>query len=280
MRAEDLFEAVGGIDEKLIARSDRRVRSSQEKPSSGKAAKRAKKRKSRRSVGAEIYRFSVVAMSTAVVVFLLLMAKDLLGIRNLSDIKNRIASTQESSISESVQADEIVAEQEEESAAMQAEEPAAEKAEDSAELQASDSGRAEEASEDSEYRAAGNEAAEANERETAKAAVDMLGELKGDYVSLEYISAEDEANGGSRKVPEYTEEGEIALSEAFSKGKPTPAVFASTGEATYYVYLTRKNGEVHRAVFYENAYVSMDNIPGVVMKISQADYEELKVLFR
>jgi hypothetical protein len=264
MRAEDLFEAVGGIDEKLIARSDRRVRSSQEKPSSGKAAQRTKKRKSRRSVGAEIYRFTVVAMSTAVVVFLFLMARDLLGIRNLSDIRNRIASTQESSIAEP----------------MQAEEAAAEQAEESAELQASDSGRAEEASEDSEYRAAGNEAAEANERETAKAAVDMLGELKGDYISLEYISAEDEANGGSRKVPEYTEEGEAALSEAFSKGKPTPAVFASTGEATYYVYLTRKNGEVHRAVFYENAYVSMDNIPGVVMKISQADYEELELLFR
>jgi hypothetical protein len=280
MRAEDLFEAVGGIDDKLIARSDRRVRSSQKKPSSGKAAGRTRKRKSRRSVGAEIYRFTVVAMSTAVVVFLFLMARDLLGIRNLSDIKNRIASTQESSISESVQADEIVAEQAEESAAMQAEEPAAEKAAESANQQAADNGMAEEASEDSEYRAAGNEAAEADGRETAKVAVDMLGELKGDYVSLEYISAEDEANGGSRKVPEYTEEGEIALSEAFSKGKPTPAVFASTGEATYYVYLTRKNGEVHRAVFYENAYVSMDNIPGVVMKISQADYEEVKVLFR
>ena len=128
MRAEDLFEAVGGIDDKLIARSDRRVRSSQEKPSSGKAAKRSKKRKSRRSVGAEIYRFAVVAMSTAVVVFLFLMARDLLGIRNLSDIRNRIASTQESSITEPMQADEASAEQTEESAVMRAEE-AAEKAE-------------------------------------------------------------------------------------------------------------------------------------------------------
>ena len=99
-------------------------------------------------------------------------------------------------------------------------------------------------------------------------------------MSLEYISAEDEANGGSRKVPEYTEEGEIAFSEAFSKGKPAPAIMVSTGEATYYVYLTKRNGEVHRAVFYENAYVSMDNIPGVVMKISQADYEEIEALFR
>ena len=54
MRAEDLFEAMGGIDEKLIARSDRRVRSSQEKPSSGKTVKKARKRKNRRSMGAEI----------------------------------------------------------------------------------------------------------------------------------------------------------------------------------------------------------------------------------
>ena len=262
MRAEDLFEAVGGIDDKLIARSDRRVRSSQEKPSSGKAAKRTKKRKSRRSVGAEIYRFTVVAMSTAVVVFLFLMARDLLGIRNLSDIRNRIASTQESSIAEPMQAEEAAAEQAEESAVMRAEE-AAEKAEASSDQRDSNEAEAEESSEVAENRAAGSFFGN-------KTAVDMLGDLKG----------EDEANGGSRLVPEYTEEGEKALSEAFSKGKPTPKVFAATGEATYYVYLTKKNGEVHRAVFYENAYVSMDNIPGVVMKISQADYEEVKALFR
>ena len=263
MRAEDLFEAMGGIDEKLIARSDRRVRSSQSRPSSGKAVKRAKKRKGRRSVGAEIYRFTVVAMSTAVVVFLLFMARDLLGIRNLSDVRDRLDSTQMSSIAEPAQAEEFAAEQ----------------PEASSQMRAADGGQAEEAAE--------SEAAESEASDRAagfnngvKTAVDLLGDLKGDYISLEYISAEDEANGGSRKVPEYTEEGEIALSEAFSKGKATPAIMVSTGKATYYVYLTRENGEVHRAVFYENAYVSMDNIPGIVMKISQADYEEIEALFR
>ena len=266
MRAEDLFEAMGGIDEKLIARSDRRVRSSQSRPSSGKAVKRAKKRKNRRSVGAEIYRFTVVAMSTAVVVFLLFMARDLLGIRNLSDIRNRLDSTQVSSIAEPLQADEAAAEQKEEFAS---EQPDA-----SSQMKAADNGQAEEAAEsEAADRAAGGNIG-------VKTAVDLLGDLKGDYVSLEYISAEDEANGGSRKVPEYTEEGEIAFSEAFSKGKPAPAIMVSTGEATYYVYLTKRNGEVHRAVFYENAYVSMDNIPGIVMKISQADYEEIENLFR
>ena len=253
MRAEDLFEAMGGIDEKLIARSDRRVRSSQEKPSSGKTVKKARKRKNRRSMGAEIYRFAVVAMSTAVVVFVLFMARDLLGIRDLSDIRDRLDSTQVSSIAEPVQADGAAVEQ--------AEKSDAEQPEASSQMKAADSGQAEEAVEE-------------------QAAVDMLGEFKGDYIRLEYISAEEEANGGSRKVPEYTVEGEIALSEAFSKGKASPAILASTGEATYYVYLTTKNGEEHRVVFYENAYVSMDNIPGIVMKISQADYEEIEDLFR
>ena len=120
MRAEDLFEAMGGIDEKLIARSDRRVRSSQSRPSSGKAVKRTKKRKGRRSVGAEIYRFTVVAMSTAVVVFLLFMARDLLGIRNLSDVRDRLDSTQMSSIAEPAQADDFAAEQPEVSSEMRA----------------------------------------------------------------------------------------------------------------------------------------------------------------
>ena len=290
MRAEDLFEAVGEIDEKLIARSDRRVRSSQGKSSSGTAhrtagsrKRRSGRRKSRRSIGAEIYRFAVVAMSTAVVVFVLLMAKDLLGIRSLSDVRNRLASTQQSSVAEGVQAEEPAAEQAEEFAAEQAD--AAGQAEASSELEASNESKAEDArdevAEESESKAAGKKADAAAERGPGvKTAVDLLGELKGDYVSLEYISAEDEANGGTRKVPEYSEKGEAAFSEAFSKGKPAPAILASTGEPTYYVYLTKKNGEVHRAVCYENAYVSMDNIPGVVMKISQADYEEVKALFR
>ena len=264
MRAEDLFEAIGEIDERLIARSDRRVRSSQERTSSGKTGKRAGKRKNKRSIGAEIYRFSVVAMSTAVVVFLLLMAKDILGIRNLSDIRNRLDSTQKSSVTESMQAEEPAAEQ--------TEEAVSENAEASSEMRDEDNGNAEAAEEAEEATRGGNYG--------SKTAVDMLGDLKGDYVDLEIISAEDEANGGSRMVPEYTEEGEKALSEAFSKGKPAPAMFAKTGEATYYVYLTKRNGEVHRVVFYENAYVSMDNIPGVVMKISQADYEEVEALFR
>lgn len=305
MRAEDLFEAVGEIDEKLIARSDRRVRSSQEKSASGAAPGRKRRpgrRKSRRSVGAEIYRFAVVAMSTAAVVFVLLMAKDILGIRSLSDVRNRLDTTREISTAEGMQAEEALAGQADESAAEPAEEPAAEQADEPAaelakepsaeqaaadeaevspEIRAAGDENSEEAIEGPADREAGDEAgAVAGRGSGVKTAVDLLGDLKGDYVSLEYISAEDEANGGSRKVPEYSEKGEEAFSEAFSKGKPAPAMLVSTGEPTYYVYLTKENGEVHRVIFYEKAYVSMDNIPGVVMKISQADYEEVKVLFR
>ena len=284
MRAEDLFEAVGEIDEKLIARSDRRVRSSHENSVSGAARSRKRRsvrRKSRRSMGAEIYRFAVVAMSAAVVVFVVLMAKDLLGIRSLSDVRNRLDTTQDSSVSEALQAQEAAAEPAEEPAEEKAEEAAADKAEVSPEIRAAGDEKSEEAIEEPAVGAAGDEAgAVAGRGSGVKTAVDLLGDLKGDYVSLEYISAEDEANGGVRKVPEYSEKGEEAFSEAFSKGKPAPAMLVSTGEPTYYVYLTKENGEVHRVVFYENAYVSMDNIPGVVMKISQADYEEVKDLFR
>ena len=221
------------------------------------------------------------AMWPAAVVFVLFMARDLLGIRDLSDIRDRLDSTQVSSIAEPVQADGAEVEQ--------AEKSDAEQPEASSQMKAADSGQAEEAVEEQADSAAEeladsaveDKAAEAAANNSlAKTAVDMLGEFKGDYVRLEYISAEEEANGGSRKVPEYTVEGEIALSEAFSKGKAAPAILASTGEATYYVYLTTKNGEEHRVVFYENAYVSMDNIPGIVMKISQADYEEIEDLFR
>ena len=48
-------------------------------------------------------------------------------------------------------------------------------------------------------------------RKSKKAAVDLMGDYKDDYVYLEYISAEDAANGGETTVPEYTKEGEEIL---------------------------------------------------------------------
>jgi hypothetical protein len=37
---------------------------------------------------------------------------------------------------------------------------------------------------------------------------------------------------------------------------------------------------VNKATFYENEYISLDSIPGVVMKISHAEYEAVMQLFR
>ena len=155
-------------------------------------------------------------------------------------------------------------------------------------MQAEEEAAADEAIAEAEAAAAEEAAEEEITRDTAedwlqegeKSAVDLLGELKGDYIRVEIISAEEEANGGSRRVPEYTEEGEEALSKAISEGQAQPAFIAATGKEKYYVYLTTKNGEEHKVTIYENAYVGIDIIPGVVMKISQADYEAVEALFR
>lgn len=263
MRAEDLFEAMGGIDEELIARSDKRVRSSQKQPSEKKGGRK-------RSSVSRIYRFAVITMTTAAAVFLFLMVRDFVGSSRIPDVnKSQVALGEKAASAQSARGLEeidMIAE------AVQAEEEAA----------------ADEAIAEAEAAAAEEAAEEEITRDTAedwlqegeKSAVDLLGELKGDYIRVEIISAEEEANGGSRRVPEYTEEGEEALSKAISEGQAQPAFIAATGKEKYYVYLTTKNGEEHKVTIYENAYVGIDIIPGVVMKISQADYEAVEALFR
>ena len=263
MRAEDLFEAMGGIDEELIARSDKRVRSSQKQPSEKKGGRK-------RSSVSRIYRFAVITMTTAAAVFLFLMVRDFVGSSRIPDVnKSQVALGEKAASAQSargLEENDMIAE------AVQAEEEAA----------------ADEAIAEAEAAAAEEAAEEEITRDTAedwlqegeKSAVDLLGELKGDYIRVEIISAEEEANGASRRVPQYTEEGEEALSKAISEGQAQPAFIAATGKEKYYVYLTTKNGEEHKVTIYENAYVGIDIIPGVVMKISQADYEAVEALFR
>ena len=263
MRAEDLFEAMGGIDEELIARSDKRVRSSQKQPSEKKGGRK-------RSSVSRIYRFAVITMTTAAALFLFLMVRDSVGSSRIPDVnKSQVALGEKAASAQSargLEENDMIAE------AVQAEEEAA----------------ADEAIAEAEAAAAEEAAEEEITRDTAedwlqegeKSAVDLLGELKGDYIRVEIISAEEEANGGSRRVPEYTKEGEEALSKAISEGQAQPAFIAATGKEKYYVYLTTKNGEEHKVTIYENAYVGIDIIPGVVMKISQADYEAVEALFR
>ena len=259
MRAEDLFEAMGGIDEELIARSDKRVRSSQKQPSGKKGGRK-------RSSVSRIYRFAVITMTTAAAVFLFLMVRDFVGSSRIPDVnKSQVALGEKAASAQSargLEENDMIAE------AVQAEEEAAA---DEAIAEAEEAVQEEEITRDT---------AEDWLQEGEKSAVDLLGELKGDYIRVEIISAEEEANGGSRRVPEYTKEGEEALSKAISEGQAQPAFIAATGKEKYYVYLTTKNGEEHKVTIYENAYVGIDIIPGVVMKISQADYEAVEALFR
>lgn len=262
MRAEDLFEAMGGIDEELIARSDKRVRSSQKQPSEKKGGRK-------RSSVSRIYRFAVITMTTAAAVFLFLMVRDFVGSSRIPDVnKSQVALGEKAASAQSargLEENDMIAE------AVQAEEAAADEAIAEAEEAAEEAVQEEEITRDT---------AEDWLQEGEKSAVDLLGELKGDYIRVEIISAEEEANGGSRRVPEYTKEGEEALSKAISEGQAQPAFIAATGKEKYYVYLTTKNGEEHKVTIYENAYVGIDIIPGVVMKISQADYEDVMTLFR
>lgn len=262
MRAEDLFEAMGGIDEELIARSDKRVRSSQKQPSEKKGGRK-------RSSVSRIYRFAVITMTTAAAVFLFLMVRDFVGSSRIPDVnKSQVALGEKAASAQSargLEENDMIAE------AVQAEEAAADEAIAEAEEAAEEAVQEEEITRDT---------AEDWLQEGEKSAVDLLGELKGDYIRVEIISAEEEANGGSRRVPEYTEEGEEALSKAISEGQAQPAFIAATGKEKYYIYLTTKNGEEHKVTIYENAYVGIDIIPGVVMKISQADYEAVEALFR
>ena len=265
MRAEDLFEAMGGIDEELIARSDKRVRSSQKQPSEKKGGRK-------RSSVSRIYRFAVITMTTAAAVFLFLMVRDFVGSSRIPDVnKSQVALGEKAASAQSargLEENDMIAE------AVQAEEEAAA---DEAIAEAEAAAAEEAAGEEEEIT---RDTAEDWLQEGEKSAVDLLGELKGDYIRVEIISAEEEANGGSRRVPEYTKEGEEALSKAISEGQAQPAFIAATGKEKYYVYLTTKNGEEHKVTIYENAYVGIDIIPGVVMKISQADYEAVEALFR
>ncbi|HAB93962.1 MAG TPA: hypothetical protein DCF49_04215, partial [Lachnospiraceae bacterium] len=97
MRAEDLFEAIGGIDEDLIARSEMRAKAAQkelkgaeagqgrnsaEAAQSQKSAEAAQRRKiaaHKRRRRARIYKYTVIALASAAAVFILLMVRDFTG---------------------------------------------------------------------------------------------------------------------------------------------------------------------------------------------------------
>ena len=288
MRAEDLFEAMEGISEELIAQSEGRPQSAEKSGTKRKGGKRRRK----------LYRFAAVAATTAAAVFMLLLARDFIGTSDRTQLVESPAHS-EALEAESGGADagDAAAEEAGDRTALQEasggaieenrEQALAEGGADQTEAQADQpadrlnrkNGQAEQSAVQAGQAAEAAENVEDTEEAAGKTAVDLLGDLKGDYVRLEYISAEEEAAGGSRKVPEYSEEGEKALSRAFDNGKPKIAAMARTGSPIYYVYLTKANGDEDTVTFYENEYMSMNTYPGMVMAISEEDYEEILKLF-
>ena len=278
MRAEDLFEAMDGIDEKLIARSDRRRKSSRNS-SEQKNGKRGG-RKGQKRKAARIYRYAVVVLTAAAAVFVLLMVKDFVAPRPLgqADQNVRVMSESTSESDEAIMEPDSAAEEEMSEAAEEVAD--AESAQKNSAAADQAAGEAQEADSPDAMAEAAGEAEDAGTRSagSGKSAVDLLGKLKGDFVQLQYISAADESAGAERRTPDYSEEGERALSSALESGQKIPAIMADKGAPVYYVYLTNKNGKEDKVTFYENGYVSMDSIPGVVLKPSQEDFDTVMAL--
>lgn len=298
MRAEDLFEAIGELDEQLVALSEedgQRARKTRDTRDHQKEVKRKRKKR------AEIYRFAAIAMTTAAAVFAVLMARDLLTARNMSYSQTAAETAYADSAAESVQDTEpgvlaSGAAPDQESAAMEPDADTAAKSAAAKEAEAAESaGEAEEdavsdkveenavADAAEEIGEAAEEIAEAEESlrsgDTGKTAVDLLGDLKGGYVKLEFISAQDAANGGETSVPEYSKEREEALSSALQNGQKRAAMFTDEGAPIYYVYLTRTDGKVDIVTFYEKGYVSMNTVPGVVLKLSDEAFAAVMEVF-
>lgn len=293
MRAEDLFEAMGDLDEQLLALSEKEGRrahkAAAEKSASGSHQRKdqPKKNKKKRKKKAEIYRLTVIALTTAAAVFVVLMAKDLLGggVRSGAQKSAEVYAESESAVeapaAEESAADSVMAAGADESAVNQA----AAKAEEAEEATA-DMGAADQAAPVAETQEAAsdtrsvNEAAKASVAEEKVDAVALLGDMQGDYVKLEFISAQEAASGGERRVPEYSKEREEALSSALENGETKVAIFTDTGNPVYYVFLTDSRGDEDKVTFYEKGYVSIDTIPGVVMKIPDETFEEAMEIFR
>ena len=293
MRAEDLFEAMGALDERLIALSEEDSRKARE--AGNRSARRTKDRKQRKR--AKIYRFAAVAMTTAAAVFILLTARDLIGGRKYSE---RAAQNAEFSAdnSETGAMQDTLAGAAEENGAKEVgtdQKGGAADADNAAKFRAAQDLSPESEAPDRAAGAAPEEAvgpaeaaaAEADDegaagetgQDTGKTAVDLLGDKKGDYVKLEYISAEDRAKGGERKEPKYTEERERALTAALEDGEKYASILVRKGAPIYYVYLTDSSGKEDIVTFYENRFVGISTIPAVVMKISDESFDAVKEVF-
>lgn len=311
MRAEDLFEAMGDLDEQLLALSEEEGRRAQkaasQKSDSGRGQhKEHHKKNKKKKKKAEIYRLTVIALTTAAAVFMVLMAKDLLGggVRGNASKSAEVYAESDAAIQapaaeepmESDAAESVLAAGAEESAAKKAgAEEANETEAAAADLGPADNAAPADAAQDAEAVDAGavteSQDAASDTRSVEGSAgaavideeieaVELLGDMQGDYIKLEFISAQEAARGGERRVPEYTKEREEALSAALENGETRVAMFTDTGKPVYYVYLTHRSGKEDKVTFYENGYVGIDTIPGVVMKVPEDTFEAAMEIFR
>ena len=306
MRAEDLFEAMGDLDEQLLALSEeegrRAHKAAAEKSGSGSdqrkdLPKKINKNKKKRKKKAEIYRLAVVALTTAAAVFVVLMAKDLLGgsvhssAQKSAEVYAESEAAAEAPAADESAVDSVLAAGADESAAKEAAAEMTEETEEAAadmgaEDQAAPAAETQNAAPVTEAQKAAsdsesvNGAAKASVKDEKIDAVALLGDMRGDYVKLEFISAEEAASGGERRVPEYSKEREEALSSALENGETRVAMFTDTGKPVYYVYLTDSKGDEDKVTFYENGYVGIDTIPGVVMKVPEDTFEAAMEIFR
>ena len=312
MRAEDLFEAMGDLDEQLLALSEeegrRAHKAASQKSDSGRGQHKEhpKKNKKKKKKKAEIYRLTVIALTTAAAVFVVLMAKDLLGggVRGNAQKSAEVYAESEAAVQAPAAEEPTDSDAEESVLAAGAEESAAKKAgaEEAKETEAAaadigpaDNAAPADAAQDAEAVDAGavtesqdaasdtrsvEGSAEAAVIDEEIEAVELLGDMQGDYIKLEFISAQEAARGGERRVPEYTKEREEALSAALENGETRVAMFTDTGKPVYYVYLTHRSGKEDKVTFYENGYVGIDTIPGVVMKVPEDTFDAAMEIFR
>ena len=106
MRAEDLFEAMEGIDEDLIARSEIRMRRTPNKQSGKRSSTKrssTKRSSTKRKKRRDFYRYAVISLSTAAVVLIFLMARDFLMPRVNHQVNNSEMAEEEAG--DSVQAE-------------------------------------------------------------------------------------------------------------------------------------------------------------------------------
>jgi len=230
----------------------------------------------------------VIALTTAAAVFMVLMAKDLLGggVRGNASKSAEVYAESEAAVQapaaeepmESDAAESVLAAGAEESAAKKAgAEEAKETEAAAADLGPADNAVPADAASDTRSVEGSAEAAVIDEEIEA---VELLGDMQGDYIKLEFISAQEAARGGERRVPEYTKEREEALSAALENGETRVAMFTDTGKPVYYVYLTHRSGKEDKVTFYENGYVGIDTIPGVVMKVPEDTFDAAMEIFR